>query len=296
MIKEHDGVFAVTMHDLPHTFDKQEDNPERKTNTEQSASCHLRCDSPPTDKPKNTKQNKQKKACVTSLFLFHISIWNHSVTVQKQEQNIHNLEKKKNKKQHQKYQSVFKNENVLHILMVSSRAYCTSTIFSGLFQHPDLNPCTFNLQTWPEHCGVTHHCGPPGWAVKYLKGANQKPPGGVDACFLSCSPFTLDPLTSSSRISASSLKGLSLYSIRNHFLNYRTRRQEFQKIWRRNFTFIFSHISYITAIQYVSVSSSVSPLWLCTTYLICLSGLKLLQLALEAKVGPGTGPDHFDRR
>lgn len=128
----------------------------------------------------------------------------------------------------------------------------------------------------PGYCSITWWCSPPGWAAKHLIiRSDQVPPGGVDARFSASLLLALDALASKSRISASSLKGLSLYSICSHSLNYRKRKQ---------FTILP---------KCLQQSRLFSNARLPATDLVGLSGLELLELALKAQVGAGAGPGHL---
>lgn len=109
------------------------------------------------------------------------------------------------------------------------------------------------------------------WAATPLTGGcDQFPPGRGDACFFSSSTFSLDNLASKSRIWASSSKGVSLYSIRSHSLNYKRKRRIFMKCK--------------TLFRGLEVPR---------THLVRLRGLELLELILETQVGASAGSDHL---
>lgn len=105
--------------------------------------------------------------------------------------------------------------------------------------------------------------------IVWMKG--QIPPGGMDVSFFmpSLSPLTFDALASRSRIWASSLKGLSLYSVCSQSLNCTNTEYRLFFITRRTAWVIYFHL--------------LAP------HLICLGVLKLLELVLEAHVGGGAG-------
>lgn len=74
-----------------------------------------------------------------------------------------------------------------------------------------------DLQMGPERRGVDRR----DHLIISIERSDQRSPGGVDSCFSTPSPLTLDAAASKSRRSASSLKELSLYSFCSHSLNYR---------------------------------------------------------------------------
>lgn len=118
---------------------------------------------------------------------------------------------------------------------------------------------------------------------KFFLWNHQMPPGGGHACAVFSSAFSLDTLASKHRMSASSLKGLSLYSSRSHSLNCEETGEP-----HKNGT--FSRCMLCFPSFYVSFLYSQCE----EVHLIRLRGFKLLELLLETEVGACAGSHHLD--